>query len=75
MNLQDQLSLEQEFTLTALAQQLQELSHEETKALLLELYRNAMIRENTFRELLRDAWNIGKNFEDVLGMSSEPGSF
>lgn len=62
MNLQDQLSLEQEFTLTALAQQLQELSQEETKALLLELYRNAMIRENTFRELLRDAWNIGKDF-------------
>ena len=75
MNLQDQLSLEQEFTLTALAQQLQELSQEETKALLLELYRNAMIRENTFRELLRDAWNIGKDFEQDLGMSSEPGSF
>ena len=75
MNLQDQLSLEQEFTLTALAQQLQELSQEETKALLLELYRNAMIRENTFRELLRDAWNLGKDFEGVLGMSSEPGAF
>ncbi|MBV8884011.1 MAG: NblA/ycf18 family protein [Chroococcidiopsidaceae cyanobacterium CP_BM_RX_35] len=75
MNSQDQLSLEQEFTLTALEQQLKELSQAETQALLLELYRNAMIRENTYRELLRDAWNIGKDFKETLGISSEPMSF
>lgn len=75
MDSQDQLSLEQEFTLTALEQQLQELSQAETQALLLELYRNAMIRENTYRELLRDAWNIGKDFKETLGIGSEPMSF
>lgn len=57
----NQLSLEQEFDLRAFSDQVQQLSHEQTQEALLTLRRDMMIRENFYREMLKEAWGIGKD--------------
>lgn len=60
MDFTTQLSLEQEFDLRAFADQVQHMSHEQVQEALLNLRRDMMIRENFYREMLKDAWGIGK---------------
>ncbi|WP_341532248.1 NblA/ycf18 family protein (plasmid) [Nostoc sp. UHCC 0302] len=52
------LSLEQEFSLRAFADQVQQMFHEQAQELLLMLYKQMMIRETTYRELLNQEWKL-----------------
>ncbi len=58
MNYSEQLSLEQEFELRRLATQVRTLSEEQAQDLSLELYRQMMLKDNLYQELLRDYWGI-----------------
>ena len=58
MNYSEQLSLEQEFELRRLTTQVRTLSEEQAQDLSLELYRQMMLKDNLYQELLRDYWEI-----------------
>ena len=62
MKYSEQLSLEQEFNLRGFATQVRTLSREQAQDLSLELYRQIMLKDNLYGELLKDYW----------GMSSVP---
>lgn len=49
------LSLEQEFTLTVLGEQIKQLSREEAQEYLFDLIRQGMIKDNLYRHLLNPA--------------------
>ncbi|MEH2082490.1 MAG: NblA/ycf18 family protein [Nostoc sp.] len=53
MNQPITLSLEQEFSLRAFADQVQQMSREQAQEFLLMLYKQMIIRENTYQELLK----------------------
>ena len=55
-----QLSLEQEFALRKFARQVQTLSLEESQALLVELNRHMMMRDNVYKKLLKPCLGSGK---------------
>ncbi len=59
MNYPEQLSLEQEFDFRKFADQVRTLSSEQAQDLSLELYRQMMIKDNLYREILKDCWGIG----------------
>ena len=58
MNYPEQLSLEQEFDFRRFADQVSTLSPEQARDLSLELYRQMMVKDNLYRELLKDFWGI-----------------
>ncbi len=58
MNYSEQLSLEQEFELRRLTTQVRTLSEEQAQDLSLELYRQMMLEDNLYGELLKDYWGI-----------------
>ncbi len=58
MNYSEQLSLEQEFNLRRFATQVRTLSEEQAQDLSLELYRQMMLKDNLYQELLRDYWGL-----------------
>ena len=58
MNYSEQLSLEQKFELRIFADQVRTLSPEQAQDLSLELYRQMMLKDNLYQELLRDYWGI-----------------
>ena len=58
MNYSEQLSLEQEFNLRRFATQVRTLSEEQARDLSLELYRQMILKDNLYQELLRDYWGI-----------------
>ncbi|MDJ0594963.1 MAG: NblA/ycf18 family protein [Pleurocapsa sp. MO_226.B13] len=58
MNYSEQLSLEQEFNLRRFADLIQTLSPEQAQDLSLELYRQMMLKDNLYEELLKDYWGI-----------------
>ncbi|MGK7896414.1 MAG: NblA/ycf18 family protein [Xenococcus sp. (in: cyanobacteria)] len=55
MNGQEQLSLEQQFKLQVLKEQVQNLSQEEAKEYLLEMFRQMMVKDNLFKQLIKQA--------------------
>ena len=55
MNGQNQLSLEQQFRLQVLSEQVQNLSQEEAKEYLLEMFRQMMVKDNLFKHLIKHA--------------------
>ena len=59
MKYSKQLSLEQEFDLRRLATQVRTLSPEQAQDLSLELYRQMMLKDNLYQELLKDYWGMG----------------
>ncbi len=59
MKYSEQLSLEQEFDLRRLSTQVRTLSEEQAQDLSLELYRQMMLKDNLYRELLKDYWGMG----------------
>ncbi len=59
MKYSKQLSLEQEFDLRRLATQVRTLSEEQAQDLSLELYRQMMLKDNLYQELLKDYWGMG----------------
>ncbi len=58
MNYSEQLSLEQEFNLRRLATQVRTLSEEQAQDLSRELYRQMMLKDNLYQELLKDYWGM-----------------
>ncbi len=59
MKYSKQLSLEQEFDLRRLTTQVRTLSPEQAQDLSLELYRQMMLKDNLYQELLKDYWGMG----------------
>jgi hypothetical protein len=71
MNIRQQLPLEQQFELQVFEGQVRQLSQEEAHELLIQL-REAMLHQTTtFREILKEAWDIGKNFDITLSLLTD----
>lgn len=54
----EQLSLEQELNLRIFTDRVQTLTLEEAQGLSIELYRQMMLKDNLYEELLKDYWGI-----------------
>ncbi|AVH66252.1 phycobilisome degradation family protein [Nostoc sp. 'Peltigera membranacea cyanobiont' 213] len=65
MNQPIELSLEQEFSLRTFSDQVQHMSHEQAQEFLLMLYKQMMIRETTYQELLKHQWELDSG--SILG--------
>ncbi|MBD0386104.1 MAG: NblA/ycf18 family protein [Nostoc sp. C3-bin3] len=65
MNQPIKLSLEQEFSLRIFADQVQQMSHEQAQEFLLMLYKQMIIRETTYQELLKHHWELDS--DPILG--------
>lgn len=71
MNIRQQLPLEQQFEIRVFESQVRQLSQEEAHDLLIQL-REAMLHQTTtFREILKEAWGIGKDIDISLDLLSE----
>lgn len=68
---QQQLSLEQELELRMFTERVRNLSRQEAQNLLVDLYESMMVRENTYREIIKDAWGVGRNFKEALGINPD----
>ncbi|WP_088240638.1 NblA/ycf18 family protein [Calothrix rhizosoleniae] len=51
-------SLEQDFNLRLFADQVQTLSLEQAQDLSIELYRQMMLKDNMYEELIKDYWGM-----------------
>ncbi|MGF2037310.1 MAG: NblA/ycf18 family protein [Nostoc sp. CmiVER01] len=65
MNQPIELSLEQEFSLRTFSDQVQQMSREQAQEFLLMFYKQMMIRETTYQELLKQQWEVGSG--SILG--------
>ncbi|MCW5318095.1 phycobilisome degradation family protein [Nostoc sp. KVJ3] len=65
MNQPIELSLEQEFSLRTFADQVQQMSREQAQEFLQMLYKQMMIRETTYQELLKHQWEVDSG--SILG--------
>ncbi|MBE8966063.1 MULTISPECIES: NblA/ycf18 family protein [Nostoc] len=65
MNQPITLSLEQEFSLRTFADQVQQMSREQAQEFLLMLYKQMIIRETTYQELLKHQWELDS--DSILG--------
>ena len=54
----NQLSLEQQFRLQVLSEQVTNLSQEEAQEYLLEMFRQMMVKDNLVKHLLKSASNV-----------------
>jgi Phycobilisome degradation protein nblA len=52
------LSLEQEFMMRSFAEQVKLMSQEQAKEYLLVLYKQMMVQETTYRQLLKQEWKL-----------------
>jgi hypothetical protein len=71
MNIREQLPLNQQFELQVFENQVRQLSHADAQALLIEIRELMMYQNATFRELLKDAWGIGKDVDVPFLLLSE----
>ncbi|WP_017652382.1 NblA/ycf18 family protein [Fortiea contorta] len=53
-----ELSLEQQFNIHSFAHQVQHMSHEQAKDFLVKLYEQMVVREATYKELLKHQWGL-----------------
>lgn len=60
MKYSEQLSLEQEFNLRIFADQVLTLSLEQAQDLSIELYRQMMLKDNMYEDLLKDYGNMSE---------------
>ena len=65
MNQSIELSLEQEFSLRTFSDQVQQMSREQAQEFLLMLYKQMIVREATYQELLKHQWEVGS--DSILG--------
>ncbi|MFW9263425.1 NblA/ycf18 family protein [Nostoc sp. CALU 546] len=65
MNQPIELSLEQEFSLRTFADLVQQMSREQAQEFLQMLYKQMMIRETTYQELLKHQWELDSG--SILG--------
>jgi hypothetical protein len=71
MNIREQLPLEQQFELQVFEQQVEELSPEDARVLLVKLKESMLFQTTSFREILKDAWGIGKDVDFMSTLLSE----
>ncbi len=55
MNTSAQLTLEQQFKLRILTEQVQQLSHSQAQECLVEMFRQIMVKDNLVKHLLKNA--------------------
>ena len=55
------LTLEQQFNLTLFEHEVGKMSHEQAQEILVKLYENMLVRENTYKNLIRQGWNSNRN--------------
>jgi hypothetical protein len=53
-----ELSLEQQFNIRSFATQVQQMSPEQAKDFLVKLYEQMVVREATYKELLKHQWGL-----------------
>jgi hypothetical protein len=53
-----ELSLEQQFNIHSFASQVQHMTHEQAKDFLVKLYEQMVVREATYKELLKHQWGL-----------------
>lgn len=58
MNQPIQLSLEQQFSIRSFETQVQQMSHEQAQDFLVKLYQQMIMREATYKELLKHQWGL-----------------
>ncbi len=58
MNQPNQLSLEQEFSIRAFADQVEQMSREQSQEFLLMLYKQMLMKETIYKELLKSQWEL-----------------
>ena len=58
MNSPIELTTEQMFSLKTFEMQVKKMSPEQAQTMLLDLYRQMMLRESAYKHLLRHQWNI-----------------
>ncbi len=57
-----ELTLEQAFGLRRFADQVERMSHEQAQALLIEQYRQMLLRERLYQDLLKHEWQLDAGF-------------
>ncbi|MCC5619509.1 NblA/ycf18 family protein [Nostoc sp. CHAB 5836] len=65
MNQPIELSLEQEFSLRTFSDLVQQMSREQAQEFLLMFYKQMVIKEKTYQELLKHRWEI--DCDPILG--------
>ncbi|PIG91935.1 NblA/ycf18 family protein [Gloeocapsopsis sp. IPPAS B-1203] len=53
-----ELSLEQQFSIRSFESQVQNMSHEQAKDFLVKLYQQMVMREATYKQLLKHHWGL-----------------
>ncbi|WP_375474816.1 NblA/ycf18 family protein [uncultured Nostoc sp.] len=62
MNQPIKLSLEQEFSIRSFSDQVQQMSREQAQEFLILHYKQMMIRETMFKEILKHKWKLDMDF-------------
>ena len=65
MNQVTELTLEQDFSLRRFVDQVEQLSHEQAQALLIEQYRQILLRETLYQDLLKQEWQLDTGFASL----------
>jgi hypothetical protein len=65
MNVRQKLPLEQQFELQVFEKQVQSLSQEDARALLVQLKEAMLYQTTTFRDILKETWGIGQDIDIV----------
>jgi hypothetical protein len=58
MNHPIELSLEQQFNICSFKTQVQQMSHEQAQDFLVKLYEQMVVREATYKNLLKHQWGL-----------------
>lgn len=58
MSQPNELSLEQQFSIHSFATQVEHMSHEQAKDFLVKLYEQMVVREATYKELIKHQWGL-----------------
>lgn len=59
-----ELTLEQAFSLRRFSDQVDQMSHEQAQALLIEQHRQMLLRETMYQRLLQHEWQLDADFLD-----------
>ncbi len=65
MNSENELTLEQEFSLRRFATQVERMSREQAQAFLVEQHRHMLVRETMYKELLKQEWKLDSDFASL----------
>jgi Phycobilisome degradation protein nblA len=65
MNPENELTLEQEFSLRRFATQVERMSREQAQAFLIEQQRHMLVRETMYQELLKQEWKLDSDFASL----------